>query len=124
MTEARKLARSLVDSLRQRRILPATIEQIAAGIAAVYPDDEFVVPLVRKLLGRHANRPGRKRDLAQRQRIAAAAKWARFNNNGDQEKAAADAAKRYGLQPHQVYRAAFERKDADMRVLLRQQAPE
>ena len=110
----------MTESLRQRKMLPDTIEQMAKVIAAAYPEDEFVGPLARKLLGRHAIRPGRKKSKGPTQhqlKIVQAVAWARFN--GGSYDAVVRAAQDSGLRESVVWRA-FEGKDTKINAILRE----
>jgi hypothetical protein len=114
-------ARAIVADLRSRRLSPTTIAEYARCIAIVHAGDHFDFQrYATKLLGRHARRPGRRRDPEKQQRVAQAAIQARFNAGDDKEAAAASAADFYGVSAKAVFRAAFERKDKPMRALIRQ----
>jgi hypothetical protein len=125
--KSRDFARALADGLRGREITPPVVEEIVRCVASVHAGDDFVGPLARKLLGRHARRPGPKPNRDHQRKIAEAAIWARFNvRDGDKDQAARDATRQCGLSvkaEKSVYRAAFDRKDPSMNALIRRRAP-
>jgi hypothetical protein len=117
----RELAREIVACRHGREITPKVARDIGRCVAiACGADQQFdFARHVTKLLMRHARLSGRPRDPAKQRRIAQAAIFARFNAGNDKEAAAAHAAEIQGVSAKAVFRAAFERKDAPMRALIR-----
>lgn len=114
--------RRLQDALRSGDLRPVAHEFVSA-MSAHHNGDEVVTRLSTKLLGRHAIKPGRKRNRGPspyKLAIARAALWSRWNKGIGKDEAASQAAKTYGVPQQAVYRAAFERKDAEMNALIRE----
>ena len=119
--KSRDYARALAEGLRNREIESVVIEEFVRCVNFVHATDEFVGPLARKLLGRHARRSGpRGKTRAEKVKIAKAALVARgWRRRLGKDGAAKLAAQEFKLEFYDVYRAAFERKDRWARELMR-----
>lgn len=123
MFDSRKLARAIVADLHDREISPTVTAEIVRCVAIVHAGDDPLPTLVAKLLHRHRKRAGRRVDIGRKKRIAEAAHVARFNRSNGKEKAAQQAADKFGVRFNEVFEAAFLYRRKDMRHLMRRTKP-
>lgn len=116
--------RSIRGDSRTDRLSPATIAEWARCAAIVHAAHPFDFERHSiELLREHAIKAGRRRNRGPspyKLAIARAAIWARWNKGIGKDEAASLAAKANGVPSQAVYRAAFERKDAEMNAIIRE----